>query len=135
MDQDRYRIYISSESSKDLHPQNELTDFVFELPRPLLLDGKWEVAIHEAVSNVGKGGRMFVCTDLCTEAVADGKLVPILAKMRKRGTYTQPLPLYADVRGIFVKRIRVYMLDEDLRPFSAPAGSFNCVISLRRVYK
>ena len=138
MDQNRHRVYISSKDSKDTHPDNQVSDFVVELPTPLLLDGRWEVALLDSQSTLAKSGktRMYVCVDLCVESVARGKSVPILAKVPRRGYYESPLTYFTDVRGEFIERIRVFLLDDNLKPLDASGGGdFACSLVFRRVYK
>ena len=137
MDKDRYNIYLSSEDSKDLHPQNKVTDFVVELPEALELHGEWEVGLFQMSYRVPRTteGPYYLFCDLCEESLVYGHQLPVLQKLTSRSSYTNPLPLYVGVKALTVQRIHIRLTDIKFKNLQLDSDNVECVLILRRAYK
>lgn len=122
-----FYVYLSSDSSEKMHPDNKKTAFTVELATPIELDPKyeWYVALCEAifpnvidrlytgisVTNVNKGP-IFVYTDLVrTSSVgdSDNKLLRIISLPRAHQTFTDRF--YIPVVRERINQISVLMTD------------------------
>jgi hypothetical protein len=133
---DKFYIYASSQDSKDRHPENQVNDFIVEPPEPIELEGTWEIGLVESCSSIKTDStHVYLCCDLCEVSAFYGRQVPVLRKLKPKGTFRPPLPMYINVKKADIRWIHLYIVDEKLNPISSPAASFNCTIQLRRVYK
>ena len=137
MGPDRYYFYLSSQDSKDRHPQNTVADFIVELNTPIELKGKWQVGLVESDAKLTQSRtNAFLCCNLCSESQVRGRNLPVLKKVTTKGNYYTPLPLYVDTNRTHVQRIHIYSLDSDLNPLKTiSTATFDCMVELKRVYK
>ena len=137
MGKDRYHLHLSSKDSKDLHPQNKITDFVVELPEALDLTGAWEVGLFQADYHVQRKITQpyYVFCDLCEESFIYDHQLPILQKVSSGKGYFNSFPLYVHVKTSAVQRIHIYLTDSAMNTLPGESGKFECGLILRRVYK
>jgi hypothetical protein len=75
--ENNYYLYLTSEDSTDIPPENSPSDFTVELPRSLSLDGDWECCLKELCAPPGSEV-LYVCSDLCLESFACDTSYPVL---------------------------------------------------------
>ena len=133
MEKDRHYIQLCSEDSKERYPENEVTNFTSELPKPLYLKGQWEMALMEAVYNKDLHSpyySMYILCDICEDNIVHNNVRPILRKMTREPFLK--VPIFVNVKSEFIQRIRISMVDSKLRPLKNVSGGFSCSLLLRR---
>lgn len=129
-----YYLFISSEDSKDLYPNNNWFDFTVELPQDLNVLGKWEVAILDIFLSGPVRSSMNLCSDLCVESYSQGSFSPVLRNIPQssKGYISYPIGFYFELIRNNIKRFRIYMQSpkpkDSLRP-----ETLKCTLHLRRV--
>ena len=79
-------LYIGWQDSLEVHPFNRPNDFIVDLPKSFLLQGKWEVALTDIKVRAPKKSTFYVLADFCEEFFK-GKSVPCVTESgRERGS-------------------------------------------------
>ena len=64
---DSFRVYLPSNASMNLFPDNKPSDYKIQMNRPLQLNGNWEVGVenvcyHSAIANTSESETLTVRT-------------------------------------------------------------------------
>ena len=131
----REYIYLSSEDSQDLYPDNNMTDFVVELPQTIHLDeGQWEMALMEA--NYDKDihkdhGSLYLLCDICEYSIVRNNKQPILRKLMWHTSYRLLQHFMNIQHKKEIKRLHFRLVDVNLQPV-VYTGSFYCTLLLQK---
>lgn len=131
-------LYLTSEDSKETHPENNSFDFTVELPRSLTLEGDWECSLKElGFSNQIKSDFLYICSDICEESLACDTVYPILRviyndQKRKWKALTFQDPFYIKLRRQNVSRIRIFIRGRRLEPLVTENTLLKCTVHLRK---
>ncbi|OOY49215.1 hypothetical protein BOW37_12775 [Solemya velum gill symbiont] len=134
-------LYLTNEDSKDTHPENTVTDFTIDLPKPLNLEGTWECALLEVgFSDNFKSDILYICTDVCEESVVCDTSHPVLRSVFNRSgskkgwsLKTFDKPIYLRLTRADLQRIRVNVRGPRLVPLEIEGVQIACILHLRRV--
>jgi hypothetical protein len=132
-----YYFYLSSNDSKDKHPENSPDDFTIELPRSLTLNGDWEFCLKELTSPPASE-ILYICSDLCVESFACNTSYPILRVVsggvsKNKRTLTFDDPYYVRVKTDRLGHLRIFIRGADLKPIHFKSGIVTCTLHLKRV--
>ena len=124
-------LYLSSQDSLDIHPDNKPTDFIVELPRTLYLEGPWEAALldikHDEWLN-----NIFVFCDWCDTSVVRGQDLQVLRMVPRFGfeSLYYYIPL---IKQHHFQRIHITIKGHDLQDVSSFATEpTTCTLRLRK---
>ena len=110
-------LYIGWQDSLEVHPFNRPNDFIVDLPKSLLLQGKWEVALTDIKVRAQK--------------FLKGSQYPVLRRVDgKEAQYT--LPYFVETNKSEVRSIRLSILDQNLKPYQL--SDIECTLYLRKKY-
>jgi len=130
-----YYLYLTSEDSKKVHPDNTNVDFTIELPRTLYLDGVWECCLKDVTFSSPNANIVYVCSDLCVESFASDTSYPILRTVPNIEPTTTSLTFndshYVRVNKLSLGRLRIFIRGDKLLP--TKTGIYYCTIHLKRV--
>ncbi len=125
-------LYLSSDNSKSTHPSNRPSEFTVELPRNLILNGAWEIALTEIYfQGEGDDKDLYIFTDICESSYVIDTLLPILRIIKKSG----PLEIlyYIKLSQDFVSELRVYIRTDGLEEPSFLTKTLRCTLHLRPI--
>ena len=124
-------LYIGWQDSLEVHPFNRPNDFIVDLPKSLLLQGKWEVALTDIKVKAPKKSTFYVLADFCEESFLKGSQYPVLRRVDgKEAQYT--LPYFVETNKSEVRSIRLSILDQNLKPYQL--SDIECTLYLRKKY-
>ena len=128
-------MYVSSEDSQDLYPNNNMTDFVVELPETIHLDeGQWEMALIEAHydKDIHKDhGSLYLLCDVCEYSLVRNNKQPILRKLMYHTSY-RVLQHFVDIpTKKEMKRLHFRLVNVNLESVFHQ-GSFDCTLLLQK---
>lgn len=140
----QHYLHLTSKDSLDFHPDNTAADFVVELPDFVDLSGKWECALLEFKCDplLSESGWVLVFSDLCTQSYVKDAKLPLLRKvdLAKAGVHGYAgvefnLPHYLQLASREIRRLRIYLTDEDCSNLSLSANSSptSCTLHLREL--
>ena len=123
-------LYLGWRDSIKTHRSNKPYNFIVDLPKTLLLEGEWEVALTDIKIKASKRVSFYILTDFCEESIVKGSQRSVLRRVDdKFGIY--PLPYYVKVIKSEIQRVRVIVLDQNLDFFELT--EINCTLHLRRI--
>ena len=134
-----FYLFLNSQNSKDLHPENVSTDFTIDLPRAYSLEGDWECALKEIEVSL-KEDTLIVCSDICRESYAENTMLPVLrvlrnasTKGRKRETYFLfNDPFYVKVKADVLNSVRLFIRGRQLLTIDGDKSNVRCTLHLRK---
>lgn len=117
-----FYIYANSSDNISNHPSNKSSDFTIEFPNELVLQGEWVCALTEfhAVCNEESPNvdGLYVFCDICLDNfIMDAKL-PLLRRIQpiaNENYFAFYFPYYISVTRNIIKRLRIYILDEQMQ--------------------
>ena len=130
-------LFLCSEDSKEMHHNNNSSDFIVELPFPYNLDGKWECSLIDLIffppgPNLAK---YYIFCDICVDSYVKNNSLPCLRVVGYRGgshrTFSNPF--YVSVKQQIIQRVHVYIRDSDSCSVSFTKGYTCCTLHLRKV--
>ena len=128
-------LFLSSQSSKEQHPNNTSTDFTVELPKTYYLEGTWEVALKELETRINED-LFYVLSDVCQESSVGGTLTSVLRSVRREKKkdvlFTFTDPYYITVRPDQLPRVRIYIRGRDLQSVKMDSSVLYCTLHLRK---
>ena len=71
-------LYAGWQDSLEVHPFNRPNDFIIDLPKSLLLEGKWEVALTDIKVRSPKKYTFYLLADFWEESFLKGSQYPVL---------------------------------------------------------
>ncbi len=90
-------LYLSSDDCLVIHPNNVQSDFTIELPKPLQLEGQWNVELlHfradlKAQKNEGASPQrnLYIFSSICEESYVLDNYMPVLGHIPLDGVNTK----------------------------------------------
>ena len=98
-------VILSSNSSTDYYPNNTSYKFRSHLKTPLILTGKWKVALIDAYisSSHTTTDLLYISSNICEESIVEGEKQPFLRRLasNKPGQWNTVIqsPLYMSVKN------------------------------------
>lgn len=138
-------LYLSSNSSADVFPENVANSFRVKLPKTLVLNGRdcnWSMALIDVdMPKLPSGYKpKFITFEsrTCASAIYKSDLRPVLQRLYysqiRRGT---PViidnPRYVQVNTKSIDVIDLYLLDDQGASVSFTPGQLTCTLHLLRV--
>ena len=122
-------LFLNSNDTKSLHPNNSQFNFTVELPTPLELHGNWKCALAEISYPKSIGQELYVYCDICEYSyIADG-YKPILEIVKDGDIYNQLF--YIPITNPFVSRIQIYIKDQTGNQPSVDIKLFMCTLKIK----
>ena len=120
MEQNSFMVVFTSDTSKDIHPENSPSHFLFNLPRPLdFSDRNWEVRlVNITLPKILQTYRWFsICLRGVGESIMGKQYSSLLSTVHcpKRNTGCQSFQsdIYCSVRLNTAMFLEVYIIDEN----------------------
>lgn len=136
-----FHLFISSTDSVDVRKNNDPSEFWIQFPKAYALEGDWECAIKEISVTLDfkpRSKRLYLCSDLVDESYVKNSLRPILGNIEVQNRYKKLKsveylqPIYVKLRTNHFQSIRVYLIDENLRPILFESNDLHCILHLRK---
>ena len=111
-------VVLSSDKSYQYFPTNTPYRFKSHLNAPLVLDGRWKVAIIEAdiACTLSKEDAIYLHSSICQNSIVEGKKKPLLRRLvpNKPGDWLMisELPHYIPVNTNELYDIDIYITDK-----------------------
>lgn len=111
-------VVLSSDKSYQYFPTNTPYRFKSHLNAPLVLDGRWKVAIIEAdiSCTLSKEDAIYLHSSICQNSIVEGKKKPLLRRLvpNKPGDWLMisELPHYIPVNTNELYDIDIYITDK-----------------------
>lgn len=130
-------IYLSSNVSSDIYPENRPNNFTAVLPQILQLQGLWSLSLLEVDIKADRPSQLFVLCDIVNASYVGGQFRRILRRVTVTGekeNNTFSLPQYVPVDNTCdIQTINITILDcNTLLPTLLPLGRVNCTLHLKR---
>ena len=138
---DEFYLYLSSKDSLDIRKNN--SEFLFQLPKPYTLDGKWSCAVTEVTLTCDftpRSKRLYLCGDFVDESCVRSTLQPVLRNFEietryKKLKYTEFVNrVYVPVTVHHLSLLRLHFTDEDLNEIKFDANDFHCVLHFKKAW-
>lgn len=135
-----YFFMINSSDCKNIHSFNMPTDFITELPQELELSGDWDCALTEigfinCLDFLDTIQEIYIFCDICEDVFVRNQQLPILRRIQffeKKESFNFSVPYYIKVIRNRIKRIRIYITDENFQIISFSSGYSFCTLHLKR---
>lgn len=138
-----YFFMINSNDCNHIHTYNTSQDFTTELPHELDRSGDWECGLREFSFQIKSEflksiSEIYIFCDICEDIFVRNQQLPVLRRVQLQehddNTYSFIFckPFYMKVIQKRIKRIRVYLFDENLQLSSLSQGTCNCTLHFRK---
>lgn len=111
---DQHYLIVSSTEFNNTYPLNSNINFSLDLPSPLVLDKRWEVALTEIwFKNTGTKAQMDLCADFCSESLVNGVFIPLLRRIETKRGYNHIIytnPNYFRISRSELKHLNFYII-------------------------
>jgi hypothetical protein len=128
---DEFYLFLNSGDSLTTHVNNNAGDFVIDLPRIFKLQGGWENSLSFPISKLPTK-RIYVCSGLTEDSCVMNTLIPVLRSVDifdEDNTYLMFHPaFYFDTKRDELRRLRVFIRDDQLRPCRLKNDCFFCML-------
>ena len=118
-------VVLSSDKSLQYFPSNTSYKFSCHLNAPLILEGKWKVALVEAYvsSSYSKSNMLYLSSSICEESIIEGEKKPLL---RRLTAYSpgQWNTVFESGFYVPVKHKEIYDIDVNITTESEQLASF-----------
>ena len=121
--------YLNWRDSVHLNSQNKPNNFIINLPKPVSLEGCWEVALTEHRIKTSSKDPIYVFSDICEDSYVFGALSPVLRRLDKK-VDTLSHPNFIKVAKLEFSTIRIYLKDCFMK--EQVVQDFYCTLCLRR---
>lgn len=122
-------LFISPSDSISIHPANTNTDFIFELTKPLLLEGVWSFGLVAILFDNKQTENLYIYCDLVDCSVVHDKSAPLLRIVKKSEEYSYPL--YLPITRNTIERIR-FTVKNIANKITPVKGAFTLIAHLKR---
>ena len=122
-------LFLNSNDSKSLHPDNSPFNFTVELPTPLELHGDWKCALAEISYPKSIRRELYVHCDICEYSYIADSYKPILRIVKSGDIYNQLF--YQPITTSLVSRIKIYIKDETGNEPSVDVESLRCTLKIK----
>ena len=137
---DNFYIFLSSSDSKQINSTNKPHDFTVVLPQSISFNREegteWTVALADiAITNQGDLTKtILVFCDIVSPSLIRGSYNPVLRSFPSQTLKSTSLflPYYLPVNSSLIERIRIYLVDDKLKPitFDESKGDIELTCSL-----
>lgn len=123
---DKFYVFLCSEDSKDIYPQNTAQDFIVQLPERVQLSGTWSVAVAEveypSIFNGVAPAYLWMEIDLCDTSIVGNKKLPVLRQLPVNSDSPKDTKKRLSFDHLFHLPIRHYDFDRIHIHIREPAG-------------
>jgi len=142
MEQQQFHLYLSSEDSKDLYPNNKPSSFVVQLPKTICLKGMWMCALCEVQYNheaARSHENIYICSDLCEGSIVGKRMFPVLRQVFTKGKKSRRLTqeqysqlYYVKVTKEEFNTITIHIKDRNGDEVSFLTQELNCILHFKK---
>ena len=134
-------LYISSNTSKDIYPDNRAANFRVRLPQTLYLQGSWSIALVDIdmpkLSDNYKPQHIIFQSSVCKPCVHKDSLDPIIQRLyyseiRKGQAVYIAQPRYLLVNNSILEVFDMHITDDLGNKVSFKEGSLECTLHLMK---
>ena len=136
---EEFYLYLYCEDLLSTHVNNHAGDFVVDLPKTYLLEGRWECALTELTLHPQKKRRperLYLCFDLVQDSYLKNTFLPVLRSVDPTSEGTLDLefrrPYYTRMRQMELNRVRIFIRDDRLQPCRFKLDRLYCTLHLRK---
>ena len=124
-------LYVHWHDSKHVYKLNRPSNFTFDLPSVLTMDGtQWEVAVLDYTFKSTFKTPLYLLTDICEDSYIHGTLLPVLRRLdTKTGSFV--FPQFIKVSKQEVQSIKIQVKDRFMQ--EVDLQDFYCTLCLRRI--
>ena len=119
---EEFYLYLYCGESISTHVNNHPGDFVVDLPKTYLLEGRWECALTELTlhpQTERRTERLYLCSDLVQDSYLKNTFLPVLRSVDPTQEGTLDLefgrPYYTRMRQMELNRVRIFIRDDRLQ--------------------
>ena len=132
MDRNHYYLYLTHKEG--IHPNDNANDFTIELPFELQLKGNWYCGLTEVEFKTKEANkRIYLCTDICQDSVVKKRQMPVLPSISLKKKQVNEIynpARYVQISRDSLRKLRIYLRDEDLKPTSFEGATLMCTLHL-----
>lgn len=143
MGKDVFYMFLCSEDSKSVYPQNVPQDFMVQLPERVQLFGEWTVALLEVEYPTRfshkKPTHLWFEMDLCDTSIVGEHRLPVLRRLPIDASKTNKVKhltfdtlFYMPIRQYDFNSIHILITDHTRAPASFAEGVFYCALQFVR---
>ena len=116
MDEKNIYLFLSSDDSKNYHPDNVAHSFTVELPERVNLDGNWMIALCDIYTEDLITETLYLYSDICDYSYIKNSLEPVLRMIFPSNNHGQYFSekYYIPIRAKTLGRIKVYIRDRSM---------------------
>lgn len=123
-------IYLSSQDSLDIHPNNKWYDFTVKLSSIIDLHGRWSCALMD-IDYENVNHELYVYTDICHYSyVLDGQF-PLLRRVYSPVEFINPY--FINIIHSQIGSIRIYIRDRKGEIPNISITRLTCTLQFRRL--
>lgn len=123
-------LHLSSNDSKDTHPNNENWDFTIDLKKDVWCIGEWECSLVDC-NYISKKDELYLFCDICSDSFIHNNYLPLLRIISGEIRNLFYLPITRE----HISRIRVYIRNEKGEVPSFSSENFRCTLHVRKITK
>jgi hypothetical protein len=130
-----FRLVLRSTDSVELYPDNTPWDFWVQLPKPLVCNGSWTIALLEITSRSTKVNRdLYVYCNVCENTIVGDREQPLLRRVFQTRNWNNiyEVPYEVSVRLGEIQSIHVYIRDVQGNPASFLKDGVTVTLRLKR---
>ena len=134
MEKCEHYLFVSSNDSKNIYPNNNASEFWIELPTHLILRGKWEIALIEIKLSSSEINDYLILFDGCECSFVKDSFRPVL-RFIESGTMHRIYsnPIYISVTRDRLERLHLFLLPCNGLQSSLSTETLKCTLHLRKV--
>ena len=138
-----FYLYLDSRDSLALYPKNSPSEYRIQLPKPYVLEGHWSCGLIDVTLDCDftpRSTRLYLCCDFVDESYVKNTLIPVLrnievnTRYKKLKTEVYSHPLYIPVTATHLQTLKLYLLDDQLKPVIFKDNDFHCVLHLKQTW-
>ena len=134
-------VYLVSDGSKAFFPENKVSSFRIKMPRPLILEGTWEIGLIQltlpSFDSSYTAQYIDVVTSLCNQSISNETEKQILnrifpSEIAKNKIIRFQNPNYISVNASHIYVVDINLYDEQGKRPSFARGQCYCTLHLRK---
>ena len=127
-------LYISSNDSNHIYPNNNASDFWIEFPHAISLLGVWEIAVIEMNFSSPNTDDFYLLCDACEVSYINNSYRPVLRNIHSNTSHIIfNHPVYVKVSRDKLERLHFYILRESGLSSSFSSETLKCTLHLRKI--
>jgi len=136
-------LYLHSRDSLALYQKNSPSECWIQLPKQYTLEGHWSCALVDVALDCDftpRSTRLYLCCDFVEDSCVKETSLPVLrnievnARYKKLKTEVYLHPLYIPVKATYLHTVRLYLVDEHLKPVVFKDNELHCVLHLKQTW-